>query len=217
MQIQSAIPWLSRLITPCDNSTATSNYTQPSIKLPIGNHKVPQIHSHNCPLCFDDLHQKSNMPIQWPTQPPSQPHPNPLIRFGRIMNVDRQRDYGALQCIAERCETLRNTCGTFRCITVLCRNFSEHFRTIAVYCRPLWCIAVICKNIAKGLQTIVVLYSACVAISTPCSGVHEIVIPLAIIAVHCGNVEALQTIGTLPSYCGSLHCIVVQVAHAAVE
>jgi len=67
IQIQSAILWLSRLITPCDNSTATSTYTQPSIKFPIGNHKLPQIHMQNCPLPFDDHHQKSNMPVQRPT------------------------------------------------------------------------------------------------------------------------------------------------------
>jgi len=77
---------------------------------------------------------------------------------------------------------------------------------------------VICGNVAEGLQTIVVLYGACFAISTPCSGVHDILIPLAIIAVRCGNVvEALQTTGTLPSHCGSFQHIVVQVAHAAME
>jgi len=124
MQIQSAILWLSRLITPCDNFTATSTYTQPSIKLPVGNHKLPQIHPQNSPFPIDNHHKKPNMPIQNPILTTIPTTYRSTIRFARMMNVDWQTDYGALQCIAQCCEMLWNACGTFRCIAVHCRNFT---------------------------------------------------------------------------------------------
>jgi len=72
-------------------------------------------------------------------------------------------------------------------------------------------VAVHCRNVAEGLQTIAVLYGACGASSVSCGGVHYILSPLAIIAVHYGNVtESLRTTGTLADHAmrgGALWCI----------
>ena len=75
--------------------------------------------------------------------------------------------------------------------------------------RP-WCVAVHCRNIAEHFQTTVVFYGACSASSTPCSGVHHILSPLAIIAVHYRNItESLRTTGMLADHCGALRCTTV--------
>jgi len=108
-------------------------------------------------------------------------------------------------------------------VGVHCRNVAEGLRTIAVSCdtlpvycsalrkrcKGLWTVAVCCGNVAEGLQTIVVLYGACGASSAPCGGVHHILSPRSLIAVHYGNVTvSLRTTGTLADHCGALRCMV---------
>jgi len=55
----------------------------------------------------------------------------------------------------------------------------------------LWCFVVLCGNVVEGLQSI------------------------AVHAVHCGN--ATEGLQTTVVHCGTLQCIVVQVAYFAVE
>ena len=150
------------------------------------------------------------MPLQSPTATTIQTasrSTQPFCQDADCGLTDRQTKVhcGTLRNVTER---LRNVCRVLQCIAVHCGNIAEHFRTIVVRCRPLQCIAELCENVAEGLQTIVVLYGACGASSAPCGGVHHVLSPLAIIAVHYGNVtEILRTMGTLVDHYSALRCI----------